>query len=45
MTKFINIVESLGHYGLKSPAQAKTENSDFLRPYGKNVGELAFGKK
>jgi hypothetical protein len=30
--------------GLKNPAQAKTENSDFLRLCGKMLEEFAFGK-
>jgi len=45
MTKYLNIVESLGHYGPKNPAQARTEMSDFLRLYGKNVGRTCFWKK
>jgi len=41
---YLNIVESLGHYGLKNPVQAKTENSDFLNFTARMLEELAFGK-
>lgn len=41
---YLNIVESLDHYGLKNPAQAKTENSDFLFFTARMLEELAFGK-
>jgi hypothetical protein len=42
---YLNIGESLGHYGLKNPAQAKTENSDFLNFTAKMLKEFAFGKR
>jgi len=32
-------------WALKNPAQTKTENSDFLRLYGKNIGRTCFWKK
>lgn len=41
---YLNIVESLDHYGLKNPAQAKTANSDFLFFTARMLEELAFGK-